>query len=714
MKLVKIILEDFLTYDHLEYEFEDKPLLVQGLNLTDPNQKSNGSGKSGIQTGIEFALTAQNSRGVRDSELVTYGRKEASVDLTIRCDVRKETLNIKWKIKAKGSNVVEILINGKEVSFSNVNDGKKYIMDWTAISKEDLFNYFIINKTKFKSFFKSSNREKIELINRFSDASVIEGIEEIDTLDYQQLLQTHKDEITKCEGAIETREELISFELNRDLEAEREELLEDIKDEVEKIKESIKDGEDEIDGFLDEVEEIKKEKIEALEEAERLKQESKDLEAEAKELEPEIEAHYELARKAKEVVDEYVSIKIDDEYASAMTDLEDAESKVEARRRKLRENEERDEKIRKFIQTIDIALSGSITCPSCKHEFLPTQTGDETVEELKRKKEGIQEIEKKNEKEAESLKEMKKKYEERMEEVRVVISSLNAAEKEDNDKKQALIEKMNEVTGTLQRLSTKQSSIIKEAERLARDASNVTLENRDRDMDIREIEADIEESRKKNLKRKEDIKKLKNQGVAELEINKEFIKQQEDGILIEKAKITSYQKLVTETADKIYEMNVWSNNFKQFKMYLANQSLEVIGYHCNRFLQDMGSDMMVEFEGYKMLASGKIKDEITAKIIRGVERTFSSFSGGEQGRLLFASILANRHMINSTHPYGGLDFLSIDEVFEGVDGMGLKHLIRSAQALGISVMIITHVTDEDTADNILTIVKENGVSTIKK
>ena len=127
----------------------------------------------------------------------------------------------------------------------------------------------------------------------------------------------------------------------------------------------------------------------------------------------------------------------------------------------------------------------------------------------------------------------------------------------------------------------------------------------------------------------------------------------------------------------------------------------------------MKSDLRIKLEGYKTLADGSIKDEITTKIIRDRERTFSSFSGGEKGRLLFASILANRHMINSTHRYGGLDFLSIDEIFEGVDGVGLKSLVDSAKLLNIAVMIITHVTDEQVSEDILLIEKENGISTIK-
>ena len=186
MRLKKIILNNFLTYESLEYEFERRPLLVQGLNLTDENQKSNGAGKSAIQTGIEYCITASNSRDVRDAELVAYGHKEARAQLIVSCDIRKETIHIDWTLKVKGSNKLSLhkLVDEEEdlwedVSFSNVNDGKKWILNWFGISKDDLFNYFIINKSRFKSFFKSSNREKVDLINRFSDASIIDGLEEV-------------------------------------------------------------------------------------------------------------------------------------------------------------------------------------------------------------------------------------------------------------------------------------------------------------------------------------------------------------------------------------------------------------------------------------------------------------------------------------------------------------------------------------------------------
>ena len=164
-----------------------------------------------------------------------------------------------------------------------------------------------------------------------------------------------------------------------------------------------------------------------------------------------------------------------------------------------------------------------------------------------------------------------------------------------------------------------------------------------------------------------------------------------------------------------FKRNLSSNNFKQFRLHLANKSLETMQYRTNHFLKELGNDILVRLDGYKVKANGTIKEEISAVIIRDGERTFSSLSGGEQVRVLFSSILANRYLINSTHPHGGLDFLSVDEVFDKIDSVGMKHLIRSAKKLETCIMVISHVSDEDlSGEDILTIVKENGVSTIKQ
>ena len=71
-------------------------------------------------------------------------------------------------------------------------------------------------------------------------------------------------------------------------------------------------------------------------------------------------------------------------------------------------------------------------------------------------------------------------------------------------------------------------------------------------------------------------------------------------------------------------------------------------------------------------------------------------------------------MINSNHKYGGLDYLSIDEVFEGVDSFGLKDIVDVAKKLEITVQIVTHVSDEDFgSEDAITVIREKGLSRIE-
>ena len=109
-----------------------------------------------------------------------------------------------------------------------MNDGKKQILDWLGISKEDLFNYYIINSTRFKSFFGSSNREKVDLINRFSDSSIIDGLEKIDNSKLEEEKENVEISINKIKGGVDTIKEQIEDAKNFDFTKELEDTKMDI------------------------------------------------------------------------------------------------------------------------------------------------------------------------------------------------------------------------------------------------------------------------------------------------------------------------------------------------------------------------------------------------------------------------------------------------------------------------------------------------------
>ena len=717
MRLEKIILNHFLTYEHLEYDFVNRPVMVQGRNLTEDKQKSNGSGKSGLQTGIEFCITASNSRGVNDAEIVTFGQKKGRAQLYVNCDVRKESLHIDWEIKVKGSNVLTLSKKTygeewEEVSFSNVNDGKKYILNWFAISKEDLFNYFIINKSRFKSFFKSSNKEKVDLINRFSDASILDGIEQIDNTELEDENSLLERESYTLEGKLQLTKENLLKEQNRDFEAELLEESSDIDFEIESLQGDIAGYDDYIENWEKAILDSKDEVVSAQREIDETKLLEPTYLEDIKKEEEKLTFYNDKISKAKDVLKNHVSKDWTKERQSLESEIDSKNTLANNEEKQISEKLAMGQKIAKALKEIDVTLSGSIECPACSHEFIL----DGNIGELQEKQQKLSEL---NEKVVDA----KLGFEKNVSEIKLSIKDFEKDISKINDNQRLENEAFNQLEKQVNEVVSKYNLVERKITKL-KDRHKVEILD-----EIASIESEINEANAEIVSNKTNIEltlgKIKNTQ-AEIEnyktqknnlkkgSNESVIKQYKFEISVYEKDIESKKKELNEIGDKIYLRNKWITNFKQFKMHVANQSLEVMEYHTNRFLNEIGDDLTVKYDGYKVLSNGTIKEEITAKIIRETERTFHSFSGGEQGRLLFSSILANRYMINNTHPYGGLDFLSVDEVFEGIDSAGLKDLVNSAKQLEICVMLITHVTDEEIDEDVLVIEKVNGISRIAK
>jgi exonuclease SbcC len=712
MKFKELELTNFLSYEHVLYKFTDSAVLVQGINKTDENQKSNGSGKSGLQAGIEFALTLTNSRGVNDKELIRFGHKTASVKLIVDCPIRKEQLEIEATLNLKGSNKLSLSINSKPLSFSTVNDGKKMILNWLGISKEDLFNYFIINSTRFKSFFNSSNKEKVDLINRFSDSSIIDGLDSIDTSNLMSKKLKLETEINKTIGKIELLEESFNEELSKDPKEALAKEVEKIEDVIqgwefsqEKHNKKIKACEFEIKDIKSDIQESES-IIESLQ-----NNDIPDDEREIKVIEKELlknQAIYDEKEKA------FKSIKLKDHsetkkaHKENLNKLESETSESDERTKSLNTNLS---KAASLISELNAKLAGTIECPKCSNEFI--LDGDRQ-EILSKKTKAEAFLEKVNNKLSEETLVWKEIVKARAA-VEDSIKQLNVVEDQEREqyrKEEASLSSARRILNDVEdKLSSLKLKLSKKLDLIKQEKSEIV----DLNLEIKQQQLKITKNKNSIYINSKTIESLEAK-ISDLEApnNEDVILSIKNNLnKLDQLKATLDADLIS-VEDAIKELDQWSDNFKQFRMYLANKSLETMQFQINKFLGQLKNDIRVRLDGFKVKANGSIKEEITATIIRDNERTFSSLSGGEQVRVLFSSILANRYLINSTHPYGGLDFLGVDEVFDKSDSLGMKFLVRSAAQLKTCIMIISHVSDEDLAgEEILTIVKENGISIIK-
>ena len=130
---------------------------------------------------------------------------------------------------------------------------------------------------------------------------------------------------------------------------------------------------------------------------------------------------------------------------------------------------------------------------------------------------------------------------------------------------------------------------------------------------------------------------------------------------------------------------------------------------------DHGSDIRIRFDGYTVLKSGKVREKISISLLRdGVDcGSFGKFSAGEAARVNLATILAMQKLVNANcDDEKGLDLLVLDEILEAVDEAGLASMFEALNALGGTVLVVSHGNVAEGYPHKLVIVKENGESRI--
>lgn len=660
---IKLKLENFLSFKKLELNFENKAILIQGENRTEDDQESNGSGKSAIEEGVFYAFTGSSLVSRNAVDLINYDEEDAMIELYLYCPIRKETLIIERNIYRKGTGKLSLYKDDlfSPIKIATVNDGEKYILNWTKIDTKDLKNYFIVSKENFKSFFKASNTEKGDLISRFTNTSCIDKTKQIiekEVKEEEGKLEKKVQMKSKYEGQLSAYEDLYLKESNRNIESERIDFVNEQHEKIKDIDIKISDIEDKI-----------------MLQSHAIKTNKNDVEEKNKEIK-------DLLKKIKEkeknnVFDEYIN-KVEEELR--ITNKEIKETNLE--KRSLTEEQS---EIEKSIERIKVTLSGVIVCPNCKHEFFIKSNS--TPEELRKEL-------KKNEVSYSETKELIDTYSLALTELKECIEILEQEYSNIKTKKIKYENKIMEIKSQVKSCELDLESF-KNQEFLYR--SNIERFGKE----IESLEEEKERCQNNIVKSSEII------------ISKD-LKEYEEQILANEEEIKKQDKLITEQQEIIQNKNRWIIRFKEFKSYIAMKQIVMIQNYTNHFLQKMKSDLRVKIEGFKSDSKGNLKEEITSYVIRdGIEKKYWSCSGGERARLDLAVILSIQKMINDTNEYGGLNFLQIDEVLEGLDGLGLKNIMKSLEEFQFPILLTTHVTMKGVAQNSIKVIKEKGVSYVE-
>jgi len=654
---------NFLSFKNLYYKISNgQPVLIKGENRTDDGQDSNGSGKTALSSAIEYCWLHTTSRNFPDKKLVFWGENESKLESEIVCPIRNEVLKIERIISISDGGKAQLSLNGViKYKFDDNMSAEidKFIFAWIGITKEDIQNYYIINKFKYTSFFSASNTKLNQLIGRFSNSSIIEGIDK-DIIDKVIPIEKEKADLFSQKnhlyGMMDVYKNNLANELIVDTQKLFEDKLSEIDDKIIKNEENILNYDKQNTELTTEINENNELLIGTLE---NINSTNKILEGLKKSFDND---YLEVDNKIKSIKD----------------------SKLEIEEQRADFSNSKKETLN-ILNEAEINLLGAIICPNCKFEFIP---GKENID-ISQEKDIIS-----------GSSEIIKSIDNSLE---LLTSNLDEFDKQIKSAKneRLLIESEENM------LNIHKQKLNNQIQTLTQSKMNIENKIKSYEYNIRSNNETISLLVKTNS----ELVKSKSQLDVSKFDNTEKIDSIKDSISDCEAQLKVIEEKDKELDDKIFELKKWSLIFKQFIQNLSVGTLGVLQNYANKFLNDMGSDMRVELSGYKIKADNTLSDKITTYVIRyGLTNIFESFSGGERVRLECAIILTIQYAINSAHKYGGLNFLSVDEVFESADASGISNLTSSLKGLGKTIQIITQMPINSPNCDVLEIIKENGIS----
>lgn len=638
--------------------------IITGENLDDSAQKKNGSGKSLVPEACYIALIGEPLRKIRLVDLIRDGEEYFEITLILNNPLLKKRLKVMRKVgfKAHEVSIFYIKEGGEEepIKASGNTETTKRIQEILGITKEDILNYFIVQKNKFTPFFSCTDTKQKEIIARFSGGDLISDIDKTINAEVEscrvEIIEIDK-KIAQNKGKIEVHQERILEIQSKDLEKERTDSIAKIETNISEIQVGIDDLESNIIKQTQEIVELKS-KIRIHEEV--LKTTNSEIEdIDFTELENDLKAIENSALDTQ----------------AEKKEINELRAKIDKNLSKYRVNKAKNAAL----------LAGKITCPSCAHVFILDSDEEYSViaERQKELEETIEEINTDLENVDNNLEEINSEIEEidvLKDKVSAKMSSLKTIKAALEDKKYMSSSLLNKINSTIDTNNSKINS--------AKDSINSKKSN------IKDLLESIEVLK---------LKELKPDPV--------------EPILLE---ITNLEQIITNlTADKkvidkeIVQANESIELFKRFKNYLSNQIIKSIEGYTNFYLDKFGSNLNVLIEGQRLLADGKsIRDEIECSILKDgyKQGPYGRYSSGERARIDIASILSLKKLINLNTKSGGFALLNLDEAIESIDSEGISGIFEALQSTQEMIEVVTFAENNILGIDKVTFRKQNGES----
>lgn len=766
-RLERIQAKNLCAFKTLDYKVEQQhTTLIFGNNMDDNSQQSNGSGKSAMLEAIAIGITGETLRKAKMDEIINDAEDTAEVEINLTNPDEGQQLIVHRAIFRKAAQKIDItFVDGEDVSNivqSGVTEYNKYILETIGLTRDDVFANYILTEEKFISFLSASDRDKKDIINRFSNGIMVdESIAALqnDTQPIEEQLKEAEKTVAICTGRVDAVTEQINTAITEQTERSQKkaERVEEWKQAIAKKRAIIREKEQYLKAC-----DILANKYEALDkQREELEDSDKDIVACYKTLKKSLEAcefelgkDYaadaeqnktqlaasqkavkELEKEAKKLSAKLESAKnaqqkLSEKYAKFQTDFDKKSSTVEQNIawlleaiKKLENENDQLKRQRTQLET-DIAslqkqLAGVIVCPNCKHEFVLEGELDIQQARLRMQdREGeVKDITANIQRNQTEIAE----YTVRGKDERKKQNKLNDSKAEWSKKIVEASTAVDEASMEMSRLKTQQQRLNDEVVKYSSAIQNARNELFD---EVYSIIGEALSANDYNYKQaKLDIDNANGAVQSYEESIKDIDKSSEtDAIELLQSSKKKYEKelevaiLDKESVErKLNDYKVQEAAFVEFKTHLANTKIDALSHITNEFLEAIGSNIRIAFSGFTVLKSGKVRDKISISLIRdGVDcGSFGKFSKGERARVNLANILAMHKLTNVNCEDGkGLDLLVLDEILDGTDEQGLTNIFDALNQLQITALVVTHTNIAENYPYKTVVNKLNGVSYI--
>lgn len=765
-KLINVKAENLCAFKELDYTlYQGNTTLVFGNNMDNDSQGSNGSGKSAMLEAIAIGLTGEPLRKIKMEEIINDSASEALVTVTLYNGSLHEGMEITRKLSRKAAQAIEITRyndNGEEsVVQATVSDYNKYVLDEIGLTKDDLYSNFILSRSKYQSFLSCSDREKKEIINRFSNGNIVDmGIEALegdidkcnnDLIDaekklasvegsisaFTQQIASIKQEIQdknlkKAERIKEYNESIANK--RKQIRTERQHINEcsEAVDYLSSLQEKVDAIQDkDISTAYKKIMEILGDDLSLSEDYERsvekyqydikcVQENINFLSAKFNNFTKELQNAQEAKRNAKDQYEQF-SKNAQSEHQEIKESIADLTSLFANYEKRLEEYQKRKRDLQSSIAELENKLAGAIKCPKCNHEFvlscdmdiqdarMQVKSGHDSVAELEyviqTTKQYMDDCIKERQEKRDLRRELESKSSELEEYMKNTVAAFRSIEIQMNgcqydiDNANAKVKQVqSKIENLYDRMFDETYRVIDEA--IAKHNNSIKLS----EISIKNMEGAIQSY-------EETIAELENTTsdtiIESLEVSIAKYEKQKESVCVE----------LQEVKDKKFSLDTQKSVFMEFKTHLANTKIAALNSITNEFLAAIGSDIQISLSGYTILKSGKIRDKISISLLRdGIDcGSFDKFSAGERARVELATILAMNKLTNITCENDkGLDLLILDEILEAVDEQGLDNIFKALNNLGITTLVVSHGNIAENYPYTVVVAKQNGVSFIER